>query len=88
MRHNATLKLVAASKLIEVRNGGVTLPELSSRRRYLVLAICCLSLFIAGTATLMIVTSSPTMNRLMQQIASTSIRRERLSAPAVTNSLY
>src|ERR1700678_2035827 len=29
-------------------SGGYPLPEMSSRRRYLVLAICCMSLFIVG----------------------------------------
>ena len=41
---------------------------------------------IAGTATLMIVTSSPTMNRLRQQMASTRYRRRRLSSGSAISS--
>ena len=40
----------------------------------------CRSCPIEGRATFTMVTSSPTMNRLMQQIASTSSRREWLSS--------
>jgi len=46
-----------------VRNGGVTLPELSSRRRYLVLAICCLSLFIVGLDVTIINVAVPAIGR-------------------------
>jgi len=42
---------------------GVTLPELSSRRRYLVLAICCLSLFIVGLDTTIINVALPSVGR-------------------------
>src|SRR5215469_16206704 len=43
--------------------------------------LACSSRWIDGSATFTTVTSSPTMNRLMQQIASTSIRRDLLSSP-------
>ena len=43
--------------------GGVALPELSRRRRYLVLAICCLSLFIVGLDITIINVAVPAIGR-------------------------
>jgi EmrB/QacA subfamily drug resistance transporter len=42
---------------------GFTLPELSRRRRYLVLAICCLSLFIVGMDVTIINVALPAIGR-------------------------
>jgi len=42
---------------------GVALPELSSRRRYLVLAICCLSLFIVGLDVTIVNVALPAIGR-------------------------
>ncbi|HTZ28500.1 MAG TPA: MFS transporter [Streptosporangiaceae bacterium] len=44
-------------------NGGVALPELSRRHRYLVLAICCLSLFIVGLDVTIINVAVPAIGR-------------------------
>jgi EmrB/QacA subfamily drug resistance transporter len=45
------------------RTRGVALPELSRRRRYLVLAICCLSLFIVGLDITIINVAVPAIGR-------------------------
>jgi EmrB/QacA subfamily drug resistance transporter len=42
---------------------GVALPELSRQRRYLVLAICCLSLFIVGLDTTIVNVALPSIGR-------------------------
>src|SRR6202012_4891191 len=43
--------------------GACPLPEMSSRRRYLVLAICCLSLFIVGMDSTIVNVALPSIGR-------------------------
>ena len=43
--------------------GGSALPELSRERRYLVLAICCLSLFVVGMDVTIINVALPSIGR-------------------------
>jgi hypothetical protein len=42
---------------------GLTLPEMTSRRRYLVLAICCMSLFIVGMDATIVNVALPSIGR-------------------------
>src|SRR5215472_200688 len=58
-RKPTALKLVVVSKLLL----GGALPELSRRRRYLVLAICCLSLFIVGLDMTIVNVALPAIGR-------------------------
>ena len=53
--------LVVVSKF--PRSWGCTLPELSHRRRYLVLAICCVSLFLVGMDSTVINVALPAIGR-------------------------
>ena len=61
MRHSARLKLVVTSNY--ALNEEIALPELSRRHRYLVLAICCLSLFIVGLDVTIINVAVPAIGR-------------------------
>jgi hypothetical protein len=54
------LWLVVLTKLF---TWGRTLPELTRRRRYLVLAICCMSLFLVGMDATIINVALPSIGR-------------------------
>ncbi|MBO0806290.1 MAG: MFS transporter, partial [Nocardiopsaceae bacterium] len=59
--NRTTLLLVVAQQLTS--EGGSRLPELSRRHRYLVLAICCLSLFIVGMDSTIVNVALPSIGR-------------------------
>jgi len=54
--------VVSCSKQISTSRG-CTLPELSRQRRYLVLAVCCMSLFLVGMDSTVINVALPSIGR-------------------------